>query len=204
MIHEIPAHLKKLLNISQQHQNLKQLTQCFWYDPCQLKRCQCNGPAERQEGERWRVLEMFSSMQLLQHRLLGLTLEWIPLVLLSRSLVYLKDKTNKVVTQRRQQDKGLKHKVYWPWTCCSSHMTGRKKAGKKFGPAAYCKWGLSLAVPFLLRILLRQKKSTFQQTFPSTELLQLENKSIHFSANIVFNNCLFRICCNLPLASSLC
>ena len=68
----------------------------------------------QQKGRRvnttlWRVLEMFSSMQLLQHRLLGLTMEWIPLVLLSRSLVYLKDKTNKVVTQRRQQDKGLKH-----------------------------------------------------------------------------------------------
>ena len=23
---------------------------------------------------------------------------------------------------RGQQDKGLKHKVYWPWTCRGSHM----------------------------------------------------------------------------------
>ena len=57
----------------------------------------------------------------------------------SRSLVYLKDKTNKVVTQRRQQDRGLKHKVHWPQTCCYSHMTKRKKSwGEILGPAANC------------------------------------------------------------------
>ena len=50
----------------------------------------------------------------------------------SRSLVYLKDKTNKIVTQRRQQDRGLKHKVHWPQTCCYSHMTKRKKVREKY------------------------------------------------------------------------
>ena len=52
----------------------------------------------------------------------------------SRIIVYLNDKTNKVVTQRKQQDRMLKHKVYWPWTCCWSHMT--KKVGETLGPAA--------------------------------------------------------------------
>ena len=92
------------------------------------------GPA-RPHGTRWSIIcdiSDMSNMFIVMNNLCSLSCPVSTLSTLSSSvcqkthsriIVYLNDKTNKVVTQRKQQDRMLKHKVDWPWTCCWSHMT---------------------------------------------------------------------------------
>ena len=106
----------------------------------------------------------------------------------SRSLVYLKEKTNKVVTQRRQQDRGLKHKVYWPWTCCQSHMTERKKSERNWVQLLIANEDFLLLSHF--SFCFEEKSPLFSKRFPPFTELLLQDLLVAFG-NFLLTSVLF-------------